>query len=80
MSKSFFEKNKKNYAATFRIKKLEFTALCSLHVFLQIFDAVFRKWTFLFFEKCLKSKPAIESRNTFFLGSLLTLHFHLYFI
>jgi hypothetical protein len=37
-----------------------------MHVFWQILRAVFRKWTFLFFEKCLKSKPAVESRMTFF--------------
>jgi hypothetical protein len=60
--------NKFFYAATFCIKKSVFKALCFMHVFCQILGAIFAKWTFLFFQKCPKSKMANESRTTFFSG------------
>jgi hypothetical protein len=41
-----------------------------MHVFCKILGAIFEKWTFLFFQKCPKSKTANESRSTFFLGVL----------
>ena len=55
----------------FELKKMGFTPLCFMHVFWQIFEVIFAKWTFLFFQKCPKSKTANESRSTFFQGSLL---------
>ena len=56
----------KNYAATFCVIFLVFTPLCFMHVFCKIFGAIFEKWTFLFFQKCPKSKTANESRMAFF--------------
>jgi hypothetical protein len=75
-----FENNKKNYAATFCVKKSVFKALCFMHVFCKILGAIFEKWTFLFFQKCPKSKTANESRSTFFWGSLLNHRKYNYFI
>jgi len=68
------------YAATFCFIFLAFKSLCFLHVFCKILGAIFEKWTFLFFQKCPKSKTANESRSTFFRGSLLNHRKYNYFI